>query len=88
MVFINLCVLVLWTKVALALEELKYEYQHDRVYMVFINLCVLVLWTKVALALEELKSEYQHDRVLDGFHKSLRSCALDISSLSIGGDKI
>ena len=33
----------------------------------------------------ELSDEYQHDRVFDGFQKSLRHCALDESSLSIGG---
>ena len=31
-----------------------------------------------------LSNEYQHGRGLDVFQKSLRSCALDESSLSIG----
>ena len=59
----NLCVVVLWTKVASALEgsaiqemelKLSNEYQHDRVKVVSRNVCILVLWTKVASALEGL----------------------------------
>ena len=32
----------------------------------------------------ELSNEYQHDKVLDVFQKSLNTCGLDKSSLSIG----
>ena len=57
MVFKNLCFLVLWTKVASALEGLKKKENVLLNMIVFNNLCFLVLWTKVASAMEGLKKK-------------------------------
>ena len=44
----------------------------------------LAYWYSSESTQRELSNEYQHDRVLMIFYKSLRSCALDESSLGIG----
>ena len=42
------------------------------------------IWHSSESTQQELSNEYQHDRVEMVFKKSLCSCALDESSLSIG----